>query len=592
MINILFLGDTDGDLSQIAVAFARRVVSKGVNIIGAGLFKTREIHPVILRTMGEIDVDVSYQNMFSFEEIPKNSVDIIITLTQSVAEKVKFSLPGDPIQLDWELLSQFSGDKIDAAGIKLIRDKIKQLVNDFFNNGYYKVFKQAENRNNYVLDSFKCGIIVHDVKRRITYFNSKAEEITGYKKKEVVGNDCHQVFHDKFCGDKCSFCDDLPDFTSLQYPLQVKRKDGFKVGVNFEARAIKNNANELIGVLALFDYKDREKQDTLTKKRTSLVDFHGILSKNKEMFKIFDLVESVAKTNVPVLIQGASGTGKELIAKALHEESLRNNQVFLPINCGALPENLLESELFGYVKGAFTGAIKDKKGRFQLADGGTIFLDEIAEISAAMQVKLLRVIQEGTFERLGDTRTIKTNVRIISATNKDLKQQVIKGEFREDLYYRLCVIPINLPLLYQRKEDISDLANLFIYNNDIGINNQTVISDSARHILISYHWPGNIRELQNTIQYALIKSQGLEILPSHLPPETLQPSGDNFTSNLHDYNNTHEYIGLRKKLTIQMVKEVLLKTDGNKAKAARLLGVGRATLYRFLSNHPDLDKNH
>jgi transcriptional regulator with PAS, ATPase and Fis domain len=270
---------------------------------------------------------------------------------------------------------------------------------------------------------------------------------------------------------------------------------------------------------------------------------------------------------------------------------LRKDKVFLPINCGALPENLLESELFGYVKGAFTGAVKDKKGRFELADGGTIFLDEIAEVSPAMQVKLLRVLQEGTFERLGDTRTLTTDVRIISATNKDLRQQVMEGKFREDLYYRLCVIPIDLPSLQQRGEDVPELAREFITHNRIGVNPDCNITPQAVEILKNYSWPGNVRELQNAIQYALIQSQGDDILPEHLPPNVTLAPAENFDLGTTGINvrSGEGYLPLRRRLTPSLVRETLLKTDGNKAKTARLLGVGRATLYRFLKKHPGLE---
>jgi len=591
MIKILFVSETDGDLTQIAVAYARKMAPEGVHVISAGIKKTARIHPLVVKTMQEVDIDISYQMLLTLDDLPKNSGDILITLSEHSAKTIRLPLPGDPIQINWKLPNPLDAGGGESGIMRRTRERIAQMVEDFFLGGYHRAFQETNARSGYVLDSLKSGIIVHDIHRRITYFNSRAEEITGYRKKEVVGNDCHQVFDEKFCGDKCSFCDDTPDFDRLEYPLHVKRKNGTRIWVDFEVKSIRDSQGKFIGVLASFEPQGRPRKP-LKKKGKSLVNFHGIFSQNPQMFKVFELVESVARTNVPVLIQGASGTGKELVARALHEESLRKDRVFLPINCGALPENLLESELFGYVKGAFTGAEKDKKGRFELAHGGTIFLDEIAEISPAMQVKLLRVLQEGTFERLGDTKTIRTDVRIVSATNKDLRQQVIEGKFREDLYYRLCVIPINLPLLRQRREDIPELARLFLRENEIGIETPAVLTPETVTFLTRYPWPGNIRELQNVLQYALIKSQGGEIQPRHLPDSLSAPVPETAAvPSFAGAASPSENWGSRPKgLTVSRVREMLIRTDGNKAKTARLLGVGRATLYRFLKNHPDVDR--
>ena len=286
---------------------------------------------------------------------------------------------------------------------------------------------------------------------------------------------------------------------------------------------------------------------------------------------MFELIRQVAGTNVPVLIHGESGTGKELVAAAIHNQSPRANKLFVPVNCGALPEGLIETELFGHVKGAFTGAVRDKKGRFELADGGTIFLDEIGDISPAIQVKLLRVLQESTFERVGSEETIKVDVRIISATNKDLSSEIAEGRFREDLYYRLNVVPIQLPPLRDRRNDISLLAQHVLQKilTDTG-RKDVRISPEALDIIMSYDWPGNVRELQNWMQFALVKCRGNLIRPEHLPPNR---------------NKTHiavDEIVKRRKLDMATVHEALERTNGNKVEAARLLGVSRATLYRFM----------
>ncbi|MCK5758335.1 MAG: sigma-54-dependent Fis family transcriptional regulator, partial [Clostridiales bacterium] len=292
---------------------------------------------------------------------------------------------------------------------------------------------------------------------------------------------------------------------------------------------------------------------------------------DEKMLEMFDLISDLAQSNVSVLIQGASGTGKELVAAAIHNEGPRANNMFVPVNCGALPETLLESELFGHVKGAFTGAVRDKKGRFELADKGTIFLDEIGDISAAMQVKLLRVLQEGCFEKVGGEETIYVDVRVVSATNKNLSEEIANGRFREDLYYRLNVVPVWLPPLRERRNDIPLLADYILRQTleSSSAEDNIELSGDALGIMMSYDWPGNVRELQNWIQFALVRCKGTIIMPEHLPP---MPAS-------HLYPHTVQH---KRKLDINIVKEALLRTSGNKVKAAKVLGVSRATLYRFL----------
>jgi transcriptional regulator with GAF, ATPase, and Fis domain len=298
--------------------------------------------------------------------------------------------------------------------------------------------------------------------------------------------------------------------------------------------------------------------------------------------EVLNSIPDIADSRAPVLIYGESGTGKELAARAIHQESPRRNKLFVPLNCGALPENLLESELFGHVKGAFTGAVRDKKGRFELADGGTIFLDEIGDISAAMQVKLLRVLQEGTFERVGDEKTFKVDVRVISATNKDLTKEMAEGRFRDDLYYRLNVIPLTLPPLRERGSDVIMLAEYLLAKVAKEAGREKMhFSAPVINALLSYDWPGNIRELQNWIQYAVLKCKGDLIELTHLPAAS--------SSDLVDLNvnleTAPEKRTRKRKLNRTQVEQVLARTKGNKRKAAEMLGVGRATLYRFIDDY-------
>ncbi len=297
------------------------------------------------------------------------------------------------------------------------------------------------------------------------------------------------------------------------------------------------------------------------------------------MLGLFETIRQVADIDIPVLIQGESGTGKELIARAIHNEGLRSDKPFVPVNCGALPEGLLESELFGNVKGAVTGAIRARRGRFEMAHGGTLFLDEVTDLSKMVQAKLLRVLQEGTFEQMGSEKTILADVRIISAANRVLKSEMLRGRFRDDLYYRLSVVPIHLPPLRERKNDIPLLIENFLEKAQAEGLRTGGISNSALTVMVDYPWPENVRELQSAIRYSLIKSKGRIIQPGHLPIE------------LKEMKVKPSSRGPFRKLDAKRVKDALIRSGGNKAKAARSLGVGRATLYRFLATFPDASSN-
>ena len=306
--------------------------------------------------------------------------------------------------------------------------------------------------------------------------------------------------------------------------------------------------------------------------------FAGIVGNTHEMHAVFDAIREVADADVPVMVLGESGTGKELVARAIHDQGARSGRNFVSVNCGALPDGLLESELFGHVKGAFTGSIRDRKGRFELADGGTIFLDEVADLSLPMQVKLLRVLQEGTFEKVGGEKTVEVDVRVVSATNKNLEAEVAAGRFREDLYYRLCVVPITVPPLRKRIADVPLLAEFFIQREVASSGGlQGAISPEVISLLTSYSWPGNVRELQNVLQFAWIKCRGGVMAPEHLPPSLTK------TVVLG-----HKKVSRRRKLSVVAVAEALEATGGNKTDAAKHLGVSRATLYRFLDENSAL----
>jgi DNA-binding NtrC family response regulator len=303
--------------------------------------------------------------------------------------------------------------------------------------------------------------------------------------------------------------------------------------------------------------------------------YSNIIGKSSVMKDVFRAVEKVVDSDVTVLIQGESGTGKELIARAIHTHSKRKNKPFRPVNCTALPESLLESELFGHEKGAYTGAANRRIGKFELADGGTIFLDEIGDMSQPIQAKVLRVLQEREFERLGGNSLIKVNIRLISATNKDLWEEVQTGTFREDLYYRISVFPIKLPPLRDRKEDIGLLTDYFVkkYGKREEKSIEKIEPDVIQ-ILCGYHWPGNVRELENTIERAVVITNTPEITKEDLPPHILA-IGDE--GNIEAEDSLPKWI---EKLEIEVLRKTLLEYEGNISQAAKKLGIGRATIYR------------
>lgn len=390
----------------------------------------------------------------------------------------------------------------------------------------------------------------------------------------------------------------LPGMNGLEFLQTIKRQDAALPVVVMTAfgsvetavEAMKAGASDYVlkpfslSEMRMVVHKEldvrnlREENRTLREALGKRFSHPNVVARSPKMQEVLSTVERVAPTNATVLLGGESGVGKDLIARAIHEKSRRASGTFLKINSTAIPENLLESELFGYEKGAFTGAVASKPGKFELADKGTLFLDEIGDVPPATQVKLLRVLQEREFERLGGTKTVKVDVRLIAATNKDLRQALEQGTFREDLYYRLNVVPIDIAPLRERKEDIPDLVRLFISRCE-GEAGKGVegISPEALQILVNYHWPGNVRELQNIVERACALSKGpqLELSDIHLD---LRPG--------KIANGSHGF--LPEGLTLEqwedeMVKEALRRANGNKSQAARLLGLSRNALRYRLS---------
>ena len=581
MINILFASSSDLALDQIAGAYAlQRLKGKGFKVFSINTGNVEKIDQNIQNVMNEIGIKLT--NPKKISELPFKTIDIFVSLVSKEIEEKSLFLPGYPTRIKLNISDSIIRDikkSDDLSVYRVLRDEIEKLMDSLCDMNYLGALFDATKTTHFILDSLGEGIIAHDMDRKITYFNKAAEELTGYTRTEVIGHDCHDTFPGKFCGLKCAFCDgECPVFDSTKYDTEIYTKSGAKKNIEMSVTGIKGNQNELIGILASF--RDKTKEAYLEQRLRTKHSFSGIIGKDPKMLEVFELIRSVADSKASVLVYGASGTGKELVASAIHNEGYRKDKRFVTVNCGAIPETLLESELFGHKKGSFTGAIRDKKGRFELADGGTIFLDEIGDISPMMQVKLLRVLQEGTFEKVGGEETIKVNIRIISATNKDLQEEIKKGNFREDLFYRLSVVPVELPSLKERRGDILLIARELlkrVLKNEERDDNVT-ISKEALGVLVDYGWPGNIRELQNWLQFALIKApKNGEIRPEHFPHFRQDISYSNV-------EKTEKIIPKKKKLTEDSVRESLVKSKGNKLQAAKMLGVGRATLYRFLDS--------
>jgi len=424
-----------------------------------------------------------------------------------------------------------------------------------------------------ILESISDGVFTVDPEFRITYLNRSAEEIIRVKRDEAIGQLCCDVFHSSLCETGCALRRTLADHRPVvDLSCFIINNEGRKIPVSISTAVLRDQHGKVIGGAETF----RNLSDL--KKLQSEIDFFHQLgdfaSRSSSMQKMFSQLDAVAASSTTVLITGETGSGKELLANTIHNHSPRRDKPFVAINCGAFPESLLESELFGYQKGAFTGADRDKPGRFALAEGGTLFLDEIGEISPAMQVRLLRVLQERTFEPLGSTKSVKSNVRIIAATHRDLETRIREGLFRQDLFYRINVIHLELPPLRRRREDIAFLTEHFIRRfNRLMHKDLEGISSSALNILNAFDWPGNIRELENVIERSMVFCRGrmidVEDLPDYLNGRHASPAG----------NSIRESVQTSEAATIM---QALKTSNGNRRQAAILLGIDHTTFYRKL----------
>ncbi len=431
-----------------------------------------------------------------------------------------------------------------------------------------------------ILSSIADGVFTVDSNRSITSFNPAAEKITGVPASKAIGKKCYEVFHSDICEHGCLLEKTLnTGMEAIDQPVNIINANGEKIPISISTAVLRNDNGDVLGAVETF--RDLSTIERLRKELKKSYSFEDIISKSPQMHKLFAILPDVAESESTVLIQGPSGSGKELFARAIHNLSPSKDHNYVIINCGTLPVQLFESELFGYKKGAFTDAKNDKAGKLAMADKGTVFFDEIGELPLPTQVKLLRLLQHREYEPLGSTSPVKINIRVVAATNRDLRELVAQGKFRDDLYFRLAVVKFDLPPLKKRREDIPYLVDHFINKNNARRGKNIVsVSPEVMDILLRHDFPGNIRELENIIEYSFVVCRGSVIQKEHLPEELLGPVGDNVQPISAGFNPLTNAVDEQIN-----IKSALEKYQGNQSKAAKELNINRSTLWRKLQRY-------
>ncbi len=423
-----------------------------------------------------------------------------------------------------------------------------------------------------IVDSISDGVFTVDPQFTITYFNKAAERITGFRADQAIGKHCFEIFRTEICHTHCAIRDTLSSYEPVEnVRVTIITQDGREVPISLSTEALRDESGQIVGVVEFFrdlteveHVRERFEQDRI---------LEAIVSGSPAVRRLIQMLPNIAESECNVTVRGPSGSGKELFAEAIHKLSPRRYGPYIKLNCAALPATLLESEMFGYVKGAFTDARRDKPGLFSLANGGTLLLDEIGEMDVSLQVKLLRVLANGEYQPLGSTRTLRTDARVIAATNADLKAAIAEGRFREDLYFRINVVSIEIPPLRERPEDVPLLVEHFMERVRQKIRKPVrQVAPRTLGVLQRYPFPGNVRELQNAIEHAFVMCEGEELLPEHLPTHII----DEVELGAHPLPPGSER---------QMIEEALRRHQGNRSAAASELRMHRSTLWRKLKSY-------
>jgi PAS domain S-box-containing protein len=474
-----------------------------------------------------------------------------------------------------KLISSLYGNDQELLGcIELFQDHsaFKDLI---------ERVRHDDRRLKIILDNLDIGVLTVDCSGHVSFFNTMAEKITGFMRKEILGKSCATLFGKETFDDVILLAETISNGRPRSNKEEeVITHEGQVIPIRANVMALKNEEGRIVGGLAtISDLSLKYQLDSAIRDRYT---FYDMIGKDPAMQKIFDIIPLIAASDATVLVEGPTGTGKDILAKVIHTASSRREKPLVKVNCAALPDNLLESEMFGYVRGAFTGAEKDKPGRFQEADGGTIFLDEIGDLPLSLQAKLLRVLEDKEFYPLGSRKTTKVNIRIIAATNQGLDQLVKAKLFREDLFYRLNVMRLELPPLKDRKGDvpllISHILKRLCATRDVRVDK---ISENAMEVLLNHDYPGNVREIENIIEHALIICQGNIIERKHLPLALQKKDALTMLSE-------QEKVDLNKEVGSSeqnMIKEMLYKYNWNRSKTAQALNVNRTTLWRKMKKH-------
>jgi two-component system, NtrC family, response regulator HydG len=421
-----------------------------------------------------------------------------------------------------------------------------------------------------ILNSVGDGILAANLDMRIVNMNDAAADILGWAQEDVIGKTCSVAFAPADGSEECALSAEHRSGNTLKdAKIEIRRPDGIPKSLLVTTHGLHDDEGALRGFVAIF--RDLTELEALRSVVDGVTHFERFVGKSRVMREIYQFIEDVAESDATVLVLGESGTGKELVAEAIHKRGHRKDGPFIKVNCSALSESLLESELFGHVKGSFTGAIKDKPGRFELANGGTIFLDEIGDVSPAVQIRLLRVLQEKEFERVGGTETIRTDVRIVAATNRDLQARIKEGSFREDLYYRLYVMPIELPALRERREDLPLLIDRFVEQfRAVTSKDLRGVAAEALAVMMDHDWPGNVRELENAVEHAFVKCRSEAIEVEDLPRALVRSVLGEEMEEARDGSKSEK----------EVLQAVLEKVGWNRSKAAKMLGMHRTTVWR------------